>query len=62
MPKYKCGVCGHEVDRDAVVFKDHTEKHILDIIKAKNPKWIDTEGFCKKCIDYYRAQIQGSEQ
>ncbi len=33
--EYKCSTCNEEIDGDLLVYMDHTEKHIVDEIKAK---------------------------
>lgn len=43
-----------------VVYMDHTEKHVIDLIKHDHPEWIDTDGICRKCAEYYQAEIHGS--
>jgi len=56
---YQCSICGETVEGDLLVFKDHTEKHIVDVIKAKYPEWVEKDGVCRKCLDYYREQVRG---
>lgn len=56
---YKCGVCGEKVEGDLISFKNHTEDHILDIMKKDHPQWVDENGVCRKCLDYYRKQLTG---
>ena len=57
---YVCSVCGQKVAADLMVFKLHTEKHIIDLVKHDHPNWIDSEGLCKKCFDYYKQEINGT--
>lgn len=57
---YKCAVCGTEVD-DLTKFTQHTETHIVDVIKKKHPDWVEKNGLCRKCLDYYRKQIKGND-
>lgn len=57
---YTCSVCKQEVQGDLVVFKDHTEEHIVELVKYKHPEWIESDGMCEKCVEYYRNAIQGT--
>ena len=58
--KYYCSVCHKEIDGDAVVYINHIETHIIDQIKAEHPEWIEEDGLCQKCVDYYRQQMKSS--
>lgn len=57
---YKCGVCNEIVHGDFKVFIDHTEGHIVDIISQKHPEWVQKNGLCRKCLDYYRKEMKGA--
>lgn len=56
---YRCPACG-QVSSEIPVFVDHTERHIIDLLKNDHPDWIEKDGMCKKCLEYYRAELQGS--
>jgi hypothetical protein len=57
--EYKCSVCNEHVEGDLLVYVDHTEAHIIDEIRASHPQWSEKDGLCKKCVEYYRNQMQG---
>lgn len=57
---YICSVCKQQIHDDLILFKDHTERHIIDLIKHDHPDWVESDGVCKKCADFYRAEITGS--
>ena len=57
---YQCAACHQVVTGDLVAYIDHTEKHIVDLIKHDHPEWAEKDGICQKCIEYYRAEIKGS--
>ena len=57
---YHCSVCQEEVEGDLVVLKDHTDKHIIDLLRHDHPDWVNEQGVCQKCVEYYRAEINGS--
>jgi hypothetical protein len=57
--QYRCLVCGREETTDFREYVKHTEGHIIEMIKQKHPAWIDKDGVCRKCAEYYRRQIKG---
>jgi len=57
---YQCSVCQETVQDDLLVYIDHTEKHIMDEIKANHPDWVEKDGVCQKCVDYYKGQMKGN--
>jgi len=57
---YQCSVCGDKVAGDLVTFKDHTEKHIVDLVKHDHPDWAEKDGICRKCYEYYKQELQGT--
>jgi hypothetical protein len=61
---YKCSACNEDIDSDLLVYIKHTEKHIVDEIKLSHPEWVEDDGICRKCVDYFKGQIKGgsSEQ
>ena len=59
MPGYQCPLCGRQMDRDLVLFLDHTNQHVIDRIKLTHPEWITENGVCKPCVAYYENQISG---
>ncbi|MCR4337734.1 MAG: hypothetical protein NUV91_08020 [Candidatus Omnitrophica bacterium] len=58
--RYRCPICAQEVSEDLVVYVDHTEKHIIDVIKSDHPDWIEKSGLCTRCLEYYHAEINGT--
>jgi len=58
--EYQCAACSKTVNGDVMVFRDHMEKHIVDLIKVDHPDWVEANGICRKCMDYYRAELKGS--
>lgn len=57
--QYLCGTCGKKVDGDLRVFVDHTEGHIIEVIKRKNPAWVEKDGICQKCYEYLKKEMKG---
>ena len=59
MAGYQCPLCGKQMDRDLILFLDHTNQHVIDRIKKSHPEWIAENGACEPCVAYYRLQISG---
>lgn len=57
MLSYACSVCGSKVERDLLVYMEHTEAHIVGEIKKKHPEWVEKDGVCKRCLEYYRKEM-----
>ncbi len=58
--EYQCNVCGARVGADMIVYLDHTEKHVIDLVKHDHPEWIEQNGICQKCLEYYQGELRGS--
>jgi len=58
---YKCPLCNESIKDDLLVYIDHTQEHIVDEIKAKHPDWVEKEGVCPKCVEYFKAQLKGED-
>ena len=56
--KYYCDICNEEIEGGAAAYINHTEAHIIEAIKSENPNWVEKNGVCKKCIEYYRKQMK----
>ena len=57
MPDFVCPICRKRISRDLAVVIPHTEELIIDVIKKKHPDWVDKDGICKKCYEYYKSQL-----
>ena len=57
---YVCSVCQQRIEGDVVQYRDHTDKHIVELIKHDHPDWSEKDGLCPKCYAYYKAEINGS--
>ncbi|MBI3313520.1 MAG: hypothetical protein HYZ83_04745 [Candidatus Omnitrophica bacterium] len=54
---YVCPMCNRTMERDIILFLNHTDEHVIDRIKQANPKWVAEDGICEPCVQYYRSQI-----
>lgn len=59
--EYKCSLCQETVEGDILVYIEHTQKHIVDEIKTSHPEWVEDQGICPKCVEYFKNQMQGKE-
>jgi len=59
MSHYKCPLCGKEVERDVTLFLDHSNEHVIDAIKKDHPDWVESDGTCQPCADYFEKQLSG---
>ncbi|MFH1655039.1 MAG: hypothetical protein ABH954_00300 [Candidatus Omnitrophota bacterium] len=59
--KFVCPTCNREMSNDLMVVIPHTENHIVDEVKKKNPQWVESDGICKKCYDYYKNELHPKE-
>jgi len=55
--QYICPTCGKSIPRELLFIIPHTEEHIIDEIKKKHPDWIEKDGICKRCYEYFRKQL-----
>ena len=58
MSVYTCPTCGEKMERDLSLFMDHTNRHIIDEVKRLHPNWITDEGYCPKCLDYFKRVMR----
>ena len=58
---YVCPTCGEKMERDLLLFIRHTDAHVVEELKKKNPKWITDDGYCPKCLEHYKASLRGDE-
>ncbi|RME55861.1 MAG: hypothetical protein D6795_02420 [Deltaproteobacteria bacterium] len=57
MSKFICPVCERAVDDVIIPFHKNVERQILALIQRHNPRWVEPDGSCPKCIEYYKALI-----
>lgn len=57
---YTCSLCREKIEGDLIQLQGHTDKHIVDLIKHDHPEWVEGDGVCQKCVEYYRSEIEGS--
>lgn len=55
MVESKCSLCDSLVPEESFYMHRKMEKAIINLIKKKNPHWVETDGSCARCYEYYRA-------
>ena len=58
--EYLCSACGAKVNADMLVYREHVNNHVIDLIKNDHPDWVEQDGICKKCVEYYESELKGS--
>ncbi|MBU0468273.1 MAG: hypothetical protein KKD07_09965 [Candidatus Omnitrophica bacterium] len=59
MMEYKCDLCKKSISGGVLPYSEHVEDHIMELIKARHPDWVETDGICKKCYEYYKNELRG---
>ena len=57
---YTCPICLEKIPGDMITYMQHGDKHVVDLLKHDHPDWVESNGVCRKCYDYYKAEIDGS--
>lgn len=57
MATYTCPTCGTRMERDILLFYKHTDQHVVEELKRQNPNWISEDGFCHKCLDFFKQAM-----
>jgi hypothetical protein len=61
MQTYTCPTCGEKMERNLSLFMEHTDKHIVAEVQKKNPAWITKEGYCPKCLEYFKTAMHNPQ-
>lgn len=49
-----CPVCKKMIDSNLVDTCESAYKYVIENIKKKHPNWVENDGACPKCVDYYK--------
>jgi len=47
----KCPVCENETES----LSNIVEREVIQMIKRDHPNWVESDGSCQKCVEYYDA-------
>lgn len=59
--KYKCQICGRDIDDFAGLAHVKAEEYLIDLIQKSHPEWKKDKNTCQKCIEYYRKLVKDAE-
>lgn len=49
-----CPICKKMVSENLVDTCESAHQYVIDNIKKKHPNWVEKDGACPKCIEYYK--------
>ena len=49
-----CPLCGTLVPPEMLELHAWAEDWVLETIREKNPSWVEPDGACQKCVEYYQ--------
>lgn len=52
-----CPLCSDPVDKLLYRFHIDSERQVMDRIKEQHPGWLEDNGICSRCVDYYHTEI-----
>lgn len=59
--KYKCQLCGRDIDNKAALLHIKAEEYIINLIKKDHPQWTKGSAACNACVVYYKKLIKEAE-
>ena len=57
--EYICTACGKKIGGDMMVYLEHTDVHIIELVKHDHPSWVEKDGICQQCVEYYQKELRG---
>ncbi len=52
--KKKCPICSRLVRENILKVCEEAEDWILQSIKRAHPDWVEKDGSCSRCLNYYK--------
>ncbi|HAJ56758.1 MAG TPA: hypothetical protein DCL35_03185 [Candidatus Omnitrophica bacterium] len=52
----ECPICKKSVEEDVSKICQDAEDWIIKAIRRSHPDWVEKNGTCSKCVDYYKKQ------
>ena len=50
-----CSICGMDVPAASLEIHRLAEEYILERIRVEHPEWVEADGACPKCLEFYEA-------
>ncbi|MBN3038542.1 MAG: hypothetical protein JW869_03905 [Candidatus Omnitrophica bacterium] len=54
---FQCPVCNKIMPYDLKLILSHSDEHVIEQIKIKKPGWVEQDGLCKRCHEYFKSQF-----
>jgi hypothetical protein len=48
-----CSICGEPIQNETRELHSLAENWLIEQIKKDHPDWVESDGLCPKCIEYY---------
>jgi serine protease AprX len=52
-----CPLCNDPVNKLLYRFHIDSERRVIERIKEQHPGWLEEDGVCSRCVDYYHTEI-----
>lgn len=49
-----CPICTKEMDEPIVNACTEAQRYVIERIKEEHPDWVENDGACPKCLEYYK--------
>ncbi|HOX54346.1 MAG TPA: hypothetical protein PLC32_02740 [Candidatus Omnitrophota bacterium] len=49
-----CPICKKRVEEGMIDTCESAYKYVIDSIKRDHPNWVEKDGACPKCVEYYK--------
>lgn len=49
-----CPLCEQQVDEFKYDLHESVDRVVLDWIRRQHPDWVEEDGACPRCLEYYR--------
>ncbi len=54
----RCPRCGENIQESILLPHVKAEEYLIELIKRDHPNWVQSDGKCPPCVDYYRTLIE----
>ena len=51
-----------QIEESSISLEEQVEASVIDMIKTNNPEWVESDGSCEKCMEYYERLEEMVEQ
>lgn len=54
----RCPRCGKTIQAPMLLAHAKAEEYLIELIKRDHPEWVQPDGTCSRCSNYYRVLAQ----